>query len=208
MEKDPALQVQVGTAAAGPGAESVLTEKDEVQVFHQGFGSWGANFCFELNPAIAPGQYRFYARYKSGGEVSQVSQNFTVKVGAKPDELTTRGAFALINTTPWEYQWLQAAATVTVLSGDRWLEVNNTGKADRAKVFDAFLLKLETPLGESMNTAEAQDRNRFLAKTKAVPGANMSRRTSSVATPITSAAVWCGRAICRGQGSGLNRCCS
>lgn len=39
MEQDPALQVQPGTATAGPGAESVLTEMDEVQVFHQGFGS-------------------------------------------------------------------------------------------------------------------------------------------------------------------------
>ncbi|MGZ5044354.1 MAG: hypothetical protein ACXV8P_06125, partial [Methylobacter sp.] len=143
--KDPALQVQVGTAAAGPDAASVLTEKDEVQVFHQGFGNWGANFRFELKQAIAPGQYRFYARYKSGGEVSQVIQNFTVKAGAKPDELATRGDFALTNTTPWEYQWLQAASTVTVLPGDRWLEINNTGKADGAKVFDAFLLKLETP---------------------------------------------------------------
>jgi len=172
MEKDPTLQVQLGTATAGPGAASLLTEKDEVQVFHQGFGDWGANFRFELNPAIAPGQYRFYARYKSGGEVSQVSQNFTVKAGAKPDELATRGDFALTNATPWEYQWLQAAATVTVLPGDRWLDINNTGKADGAKVFDAFLLKLETPLGDWMNAAEAQDRNRFLALTKAVPDAN------------------------------------
>ncbi|TAK61561.1 hypothetical protein [Methylobacter sp.] len=172
MEKDPALQVQLGTATAGLGAESVLTEKDEVQVFHQGFGSWGANFRFELNPSITPGQYRFYARYKSGGEVSQVNQNFTVKAGAKPDELATRGDFALTNTTPWEYQWLQAAATVTVLPGDRWLEINNTGKADGAKVFDAFLLKLETPLGDWMSAAQAQARNRFLALTKTVPAAS------------------------------------
>ncbi|PPK74653.1 hypothetical protein B0F87_108127 [Methylobacter tundripaludum] len=171
-EKDPALQVQLGTATAGPGAESVLTEKDEVQVFHPGFGNWGANFRFELTPAIAPGQYRFYARYKSGGEVSQVSQNFTVKAGVKPDEMATRGDFALTNTTPWEYQWLQAAATVTVLPGDRWLEINNTGKADGAKVFDAFLLKLETSLGDWMTAAQAQARNRFLALTKAVPAAN------------------------------------
>ncbi len=172
MEKDPALQVQLGTATAGPDAASLLTEKDEVQVFHQGFGDWGANFRFELNPAIAPGQYRFYARYKSGGEVSQVSQNFTVKAGAKPDELATRGDFALTNTTPWEYQWLQAAATVTLLPGDRWLEIGNSGKADGAKVFDAFLLKLETPLGDWMNAVEAQDRNRFLALTKIVPDAS------------------------------------
>jgi hypothetical protein len=172
VEKDPALQVQPGTATAGPDAESVLTEQDEIQVFHQGFGSWGASFRFELNPAIAPGQYRFYARYKSGGEVSQVSQNFTVKAGAKPDELAARGAFALTNTTPWEYQWLQAPTTVTVLPGDRWLDINNTGKADGAKVFDAFLLKLETPLGDWMNAAQAQARNRFLALTKIVPAAN------------------------------------
>jgi len=171
-EKDPALQVQLGTATAGPGAASLLTEKDEVQVFHPGFGNWGANFRFELNPAIAPGQYRFYTRYKSGGEVSQVSQNFTVKAGAKPDELAARGDFSLTNTTPWEYQWLQAAAAVTVLPGDRWLEINNTGKADGAKVFDAFLLKLETPLGNWMTAAQAQARNRFLALTKAVPAAN------------------------------------
>ncbi|MFA6051094.1 MAG: hypothetical protein WC762_00730 [Methylobacter sp.] len=171
IEKDPALQLQLGMATAGPGAESVLTEKDEVQVFHQGFGNWGANFRFELNPAIAPGQYRFYARYKSGGEVSQVSQNFTVKAGAKPDELATRGDFVLTNTTPWEYQWLQSAASVTVLPGDRWLEINNTGKADGNKVFDAFLLKLETPLGDWMTADQAQTRNRFLALTKAVPAA-------------------------------------
>ncbi|MGZ4954053.1 MAG: hypothetical protein ACXV8Q_02985 [Methylobacter sp.] len=171
-EKDPTLQVQPGTATAGPGAESVSTEKDEVQVFHQGFGNWGANFRFELNSAIIPGQYRFYARYKSGGEVSQVSQSFTVKAGAKPDELATRGDFALINTTPWEYQWLQAKATVKVLPGDRWLEINNMGKADGAKVFDAFLLKLETPLGDWMNAAQAQARNRFLVLTKTVPDAN------------------------------------
>ncbi|HEY8158848.1 MAG TPA: hypothetical protein VIF10_09110 [Methylobacter sp.] len=170
--KDPALQVQVGTATAGPDAASVVTEKDEVQVFHPGFGNWGANFRFELKQAIAPGQYRFYARYKSGGEVSQVSQNFTVKAGAKPDELATRGDFALTNTTPWEYQWLQAASTVTVLPGDRWLEINNTGKADGAKVFDAFLLKLETPLGDWMNADQAQARNRFLALAKTVPEAN------------------------------------
>jgi hypothetical protein len=170
-EKEPSLQVQLGTATAGPSAQSILTEKDEVQVFHQGFGSWDASFRFELNPAIAPGQYHFFARYKSGGEVSQVSQNFTIKAGAKPDELATRGDFALTNTTPWEYQWLQAATTVTVLPGDRWLEINNTGKADGTKVFDAFLLKLETPLGDWMNAAQANARNRFLALTKAVPDA-------------------------------------
>jgi len=171
-EHDAALQIQSGTVEAGAGAESVKTEKDEVQVFHQGFGHWSAGFRFELNPAIRPGQYRFFARYKTGGEVSQVSQNFTVKAGAKPDRMATRGNFSLTNTTPWDYQWLQAEGTVTVLPGDQWLAVNNSGKADGAKVFDAFLLQLETPLGDWMTATEAEARNRFLAMTKVLPDAN------------------------------------
>jgi hypothetical protein len=167
--KNDTLQVRPGEATAGPGAESVLTEKDEVQVFHQGFGSWDASFRFELNSEITPGQYRIYARYKSGGEVSQVGQHFTVKAGARPEQLAARGDFTLTNTTPWEYQWMQAPATVTVLPGDRWLEIHNTGKADGAKVFDAFLLKLEKPLGNWMNGEQAQARNRFLALTRTLP---------------------------------------
>ncbi|MGZ5075941.1 MAG: hypothetical protein ACXV9R_04910 [Methylobacter sp.] len=172
LEKDTALQVRTGTATPGPGTESVLTEKDEVRVFHQGFGDWGASFRFDLNPAIVPGRYRLYARYKSGGEVSQVSQHFTVKAGAKPDELAARGDFILTNNTPWQYQWLQAESAVTVLPGDLWLEIGNSGKADGAKVFDAFLLKLEEPLGDWMTAAQAQQRNRFLALTKTMPEAN------------------------------------
>jgi len=170
-EKNNTLQVQLGEATAGPGAASVLTEKDEVQVFHQGFGSWDADFRFELKPEIAPGQYRVFARYKSGGEVSQVAQNFTVKAGAKPEQLATRGDFVLTNTTPWQYQWLEAPATVTVLPGDRWMEIHNTGKADGAKVFDAFLLKLEAPLGDWMSAEQAQARNRFLALIHPLPDA-------------------------------------
>ncbi|MEC4750305.1 hypothetical protein [Methylomicrobium sp. Wu6] len=170
-EKNNSLQVRHGEATAGSGAESVLTEKDEVQVFHQGFGSWDADFRFALDPAITPGQYRIFARYKSGGEVSQVAQNFTVRAGAQPEQLAIRGDFVLTNTTPWDYQWLEASVTVTVLPGDRWLTIHNTGKADRAKVFDAFLLKLETPLGDWMTADQAQARNRFLALTKPLPNA-------------------------------------
>jgi len=170
-EKTDTLRVQLGEATAGPGAESVLTEKDEVQVFHQGFGRWEANFRFALKPEIAPGQYRVFARYKSGGEVSQVAQNFTVRAGTQPEQLAIRGDFALTNTTPWEYQWLEAPVTVTVLPGDRWLEIHNSGKADGAKVFDAFLLKLEAPLGDWMSAEQAQARNRFLALTQPLPNA-------------------------------------
>jgi hypothetical protein len=171
LEKSSTLHYQVGTAIAGPGAKSILTEKDEIQIFHEGFGNWGASFRFELNSAIAPGQYRLFARYKSGGEVSQVSQNFIVKVGANSNELATRSEFNLINNTPWQYQWLQASDPVTLLPGDRWLDITNIGKADRAKVFDAFLLQLETPLGDWMNKAQARTRNRFLALTQSVPNA-------------------------------------
>ncbi|MGZ5051713.1 MAG: hypothetical protein ACXWF8_06675 [Methylobacter sp.] len=171
LNQDPTVQVRLGAATAGPGAASMRAEKDEVQVFHQGFGNWGANFRFEFNSALAPGQYRFYPRYKSGGEVSQVAQHFIVKAGSKPDELAARGDFTTTNTTPWQYQWLQAPGTVTVLPGDRWLEIENTGNADGAKVFDAFLLQLETPLDGWMSSAQAETRNRFLALTKPQPDA-------------------------------------
>ncbi|MDD1621851.1 MAG: hypothetical protein LUQ11_10265 [Methylococcaceae bacterium] len=143
-----------------------MTEKDEVQVFHQGFGSWGASFRFGLDPGTVPGQYRFFARYKSGGEVSQVSQNFTLKAGAKPDQMAIRVNFSLTNTSPWEYQWQQGEGTVTLLPGDRWLEIDNNGKADGAKVFDAFLLKLEARTGNWMSIEQAELRNRFLSTTK------------------------------------------
>jgi hypothetical protein len=171
-EKNTAVQVRLGTPTAQQGADSLLTEKDEVQVFHKGFGAWGATFQFDLKPAIPPGLYSFFARYKSGGEVSQVAQTFTIKAGADPKNLATRGTFVFTNTSPWEYQWLKGESTVAVLPGDTMLQIENAGKADGAKVFDAFLLKLETPLGDWMSPSQAQVRNRFLALTKTIPSAD------------------------------------
>ena len=168
-EPKPAIPVTVGESIAAPGASSVLQEKDEVQVFHPGFGVWGASFRFGLAQPLAPGLYSFYARYKSGGEVSQVEQTFAVKLGSRADNLASRGTFMLANTAPWEYQWLKAPATVVVLPGDRLVEVDNTGKADGAKVFDAFLLQREASWGDWMSADQAQARNRFLARIKTVP---------------------------------------
>lgn len=167
-ELPTAIRVLTGNAFAGPGAESILTEADEAQIFHQGFGNWGARFRFELNPELMPGQYQLFARYKTGGEASQVKQDFIVKAGATPEALASRAEFALSNNTPWEYQWLPAATSVTLLPGDRWLEISNNGKADGAKVFDAFLLKLDQPLGNWLSAERAQARNRFLALTKPI----------------------------------------
>ncbi|MCK9605943.1 MAG: hypothetical protein M0R33_05770 [Methylomonas sp.] len=168
------LQVDIGSAQAGQGAESLLTLDDEVQVFHAGFGDWAANFKFPLQSSIVPGRYRFFARYKSGGEVSQVAQHFVLKAGAKPEQLATRAELVTTNNTPWQYQWLAAEESVTLLPGDRWLEIDNSGKADGAKVFDAFLLQLEMPVGEWMSPEQAQARNRFLAQSR--PVANPDRR--------------------------------
>lgn len=170
LTNQPGLLIQAGTAQAGLNAESMATENDEVQVFHQGFGDWQANFKFELDPTVKPGRYRFYARYKSGGEVSQVAQRFTIKAGETAEQLVTRGELTATNNTPWSYQWLQAGS-ITLLPGDHWLEINNSGKADGAKVFDAFLLEMEAPVADWMSLEQAQARNRFLALSKAVPEA-------------------------------------
>lgn len=171
LEKNPTLHVQLGNARAGYATESLRIEKDEVQVLHQGFGRWDVDFDFELNPSIRPGKYRFFARYKSGGEVSQVMQRFVIKAGSEKDKQATRGELATLNDTPWTYQWLAATGTVTLLPGDRWLSISNTGQADGAKVFDAFLLQWEAPATDWMNAEQARLRNRFLALTKPVSDA-------------------------------------
>jgi hypothetical protein len=162
MAKDPAVQVQTGAAVKGSGADSLLTERDEVQVFHQGFGTWNADFRFEIAPATMPGLYQFFARYKTGGEVSQVSQKFTIKAGPRPDDLSRRGDFLLTNNTPWEYQWVKANGGFNLFPGDRWLEISNSGNADGAKVFDAFLLQKDSQLDDWMDADQAQIRHRFL----------------------------------------------
>ncbi|WP_445371222.1 hypothetical protein ACH518_18965 [Methylomonas sp. HW2-6] len=174
LPKPAHLTAVQGTAEAGTNTGALAIEQDEALLFHSGFGDWSGSFRFALPPDSKPGQYRLWTRYKSGGEVSQVEQRFSVKAGAKPDELASRGEFALTNTTPWQYQWLPAAETVTLLPGDRWLNIENSGKADGAKVFDAFVLQLQQPLAAAMTGEQAQLRNRFLALTR--PDAKGPRR--------------------------------
>lgn len=155
-----------GSAEAGANTGALAIEQDEALFFHSGFGDWRGSFRFPLPADSKPGQYRPWARYKSGGEVSQVKQRFSVKAGATPEGLASRGEFALTNTTPWEYQWLAANDTVTLLPGDRWLTVENSGKADGAKVFDAFVLQMQQPLTAAMTDEQAQLRNRLLTLTR------------------------------------------
>ncbi|AEF99816.1 hypothetical protein [Methylomonas methanica] len=172
LDNSAGIQLGRGTVQAGQGAESLVELDDEVQVFHAGFGAWEANFKFPLPENLIPGRYRFFARYKSGGEVSQVDQHFVVKAGATLAQVATRADLLALNDTPWEYQWVEAKGSVTLLPGDRWLEIHNSGKADGAKVFDAFLLQLETPAGEWMSPEQAQARNRFLEQAGAAANAN------------------------------------
>lgn len=167
VNPDP-VRVSVGRLIGHTGQGGLVEEKDETQILHPGFGEFGAGFRFPLPPTVVPGQYRFHARYKSGGEVSQVLQHFSVKLGPNEAALAERASFAMTNGTPWEYQWLAGEGTVPVFPGDRWIQVENTGKADGAKVFDAFLLDLVSPLAMPMQPSDAASRNRFLAGLKPV----------------------------------------
>jgi hypothetical protein len=163
----PMQQIR-GMLMTHTGTGGLIEEPDETQVLHPGFGEFGAHFRFELKPSLPPGQYRFFARYKSGGEVSQVRQTFTLKAGSDTRALAARSVFSLLNTTPWEYQWQAGQGTVAILPGDRFLDIENAGKGDGAKVFDAFVLQLEQPLQAWMSAADAELRNRFLARTRQV----------------------------------------
>jgi hypothetical protein len=166
--KPAALQVRTGALISNSGAGGLIEEKDEVQVLHPGFGQFGAHLRFELKPPIEPGQYRFFARYKSGGEVSQVTQTFAVRAGSDLRTMVNRATFTMTNTSPWEYQWLSASSSVPLFPGDRYVEIDNSGQADGAKVFDAFLLQLEAPLQAGMSGVDAELRNRFLAQVQTV----------------------------------------
>jgi hypothetical protein len=162
------LEVTVGRLTEHSGQGGLIEEKDEIQVLHPRFGEFGAGFRFALPQRLEPGQYRFHARYKSGGEVSQVAQRFSVKLGADEASLAERAGFTLSNGSPWEYQWLAGEGTVPVFPGDRWVQVDNTGKADGAKVFDGFLLQFESAATAPMKPADAAARNRFLAGLKTI----------------------------------------
>lgn len=132
-----------GSVTAGEGAEKASVGGEMANVFHKGFGEWGAVFQFELDRPVPPGFYSFHARYMSGGEVSQVRQSFTVRAGPNAATLGERGTFQTLNRTPFKQQWLAGNGTVALLPGDKIIQIVNRGRAHDAKLFHGFALARE-----------------------------------------------------------------
>jgi hypothetical protein len=137
---DPAITVFKGKVTGSEGTDYARVRVSDAIAAHKGFGEWSMTMQFDLEGAIKPGRYDFHARYNHGGEPSQVAQTFVIKAGPDASTLEERGSVQLRNETSWKSQWLKADKTIELKEGDKVIEIHNSGKADGAKVFEAFLL--------------------------------------------------------------------
>lgn len=167
---DKTTRVFTGEVYAHEGDASIQTDKDEISSLHPGFGSWKVSFRFNVKPGFPAKPYTFWARWRQGGDTDVCVQSFEVWAGSDPSRLELRATLPM-KPKGWEYAWIAAESPVNLKADDAVIEVRDNGAGHDAKVFDAFLLKLETPLGDWMSAEQAQARNRFLALTKAVPSA-------------------------------------
>lgn len=164
---EPGAQLRAGTVSAGAGAERAAIAGTTANVFHKGFGDWGAAFRFELGAQpVEPGYYSFQARYMCGGEPSQVRQTFVLRAGPDAATLGRRGSFQTVNKTPFQQAWLAGKGTFAVFPGDRVLEIVNSGKAHDVKVFEGFMLVREAPMPAWLSAERARWRSQFLAAIK------------------------------------------
>jgi hypothetical protein len=137
---DPAITVFKGKVTGSEGTDYAKVRGSDAVAAHKGFGEWSVTMQFDLESAIKPGRYDFHARYHQGGEASQIAQTFVIKAGPDASSLEERGTVQLRNEMSWKSQWLKAEKTIELKEGDKVIEIHNSGKADGAKVFEAFLL--------------------------------------------------------------------
>ncbi len=168
-EPGPGVIIHRGKMTARPGSEAGDANGEAALVIHKGFGEWGATFLFDVssNP-IPPGFYNFNARYMTGGEASQVKQTFVVKAGPDPQSLAVRGTFSTTNRVAFKQQWVADQGMVTIFPGDKFIQIENSGKADGAKVFSAFALGQQQAMPAWLTAEQAAARTTFLARTKTV----------------------------------------
>jgi hypothetical protein len=170
--EDPAVQVFLGQVTAGEGTEKASLEPGTAMLAHAGFGTWSGTFSFGLDRPVKPGFYGFHAYYRSGGEVSQVRQTFTVKAGPSAETLGVRGVFQTVNSTPWQNQWVKGDGSFILFPGDTVIQIVNEGKADGAKIFSGFAMNLATPIPAWMNAARCRLRSQVLAFGKSTGKSN------------------------------------
>ncbi|MFA4945353.1 MAG: hypothetical protein WC789_11705 [Lentisphaeria bacterium] len=139
------LAVSRGEAVAQAGVGYVAETAAGVTLGHKGLGEFGAAFRFTLAAAPAAGPYTFWARWQQGGDPGFCPQEFRLLAGPAAGALEERGVFRLTNDDPWKFNWVNAPVAVELKAGDQVVEVRNAGKAQDAKMFDAFLLVSGNP---------------------------------------------------------------
>ncbi|MEX0777671.1 MAG: hypothetical protein WD042_18350 [Phycisphaeraceae bacterium] len=161
---DPAVRQYAATITARDNTEYVTARQSDVVAARKGMADTTVAFRYQLDPAIAPGQYVFHARYQCGGEPGQVPQTFIVRAGPDAQSLEHRATFKLTNKIPWQFQWVTPGAgkPLMLFAEDRVLEIRNQGRAHDSKVFDAFTLKLEADLPPELSGETGRLRRRLL----------------------------------------------
>lgn len=144
-QQNPALWVYGGEVVAKEGADYANANDKQVTVGHKGLAVWGASFRYQLNPPVQPGDYAFWARWMQGGDPGFCPQDFQVWAGPDAEHLEQRGAFRMPHDDAWKFQWVGAGKTIPLKADDIVIEVRNTGRAQDAKAFDAFVLSPGNP---------------------------------------------------------------
>jgi hypothetical protein len=142
-EVEPGTRIVPGKIHSHHGDRYVAPRADEVVVARWGFASWSASFRFELDQPVQPGTYVFMARWMQGGDPKVCKQKFEVWAGSEEATLELRNTYHLGYATGWVPQWAGGPGLV-LKPGDRLIEVRNSGPGDEAKVFQGFLLSLQS----------------------------------------------------------------
>ncbi len=140
VSEDAAIAVSRGEVVGTPNAHTIAEAEDSVNALHKGLGEWGANFRFPLASVPLPGAYTFWANWQQGGEPGYCPQTYSVLAGPDAERLEERVSFRLTNFFPWKFMWINGATALLLKATDRVIEVRNVGKAQDAKMFNAFLL--------------------------------------------------------------------
>jgi hypothetical protein len=142
-EVEPGTRIVPGRIHSHHNDRYVAPRADEVVVARWGFASWSASFRFELEQPAQPGPYVFMARWMQGGDPKACKQKFEVWAGPDEASLELRKTYQLGYPTGWVPQWAGGPGLV-LKPGDRLIEVRNSGPGDEAKVFQGFLLSLQS----------------------------------------------------------------
>lgn len=123
-------------------AESIYVGSGSVQLKKKGYAMQTAVLRWPLPDGVLPGHYRISTLFMLGG-VSP--QTFTIKAGQDAAHLAVRSGFRQANQKSWQMSWLAASREMTLLPGDKVIEIEVKGNASDQKHVRSFFLEYLEP---------------------------------------------------------------